>query len=169
MELLSLERYDPGMTNDPSRLLAIDLGIRSGFASYGADGRLIRYRSTNFGSRSRMKKAAYGIVGDIGGLERVVAEGDSDLGAIWQKYAGKFGASFELISAERWRDGLMLDRYRRSGADAKERADTLARRVIEWSGADRPTSLRHDAAEAILIGLWGVLDAGWLDVNPLDA
>ena len=30
-------------------------------------------------------------------------------------------------------------------------------------GAAHPTSLRHDAAEAILIGLWGVLEVGWLD------
>jgi hypothetical protein len=38
--------------------------------------------------------------------------------------------------------------------------------VIEWSGITRPTSLRHDAAEAILIGLWGVLEAGWLPALP---
>jgi hypothetical protein len=45
-------------------------------------------------------------------------------------------------------------------------AAQLARNVIEWSGARRPTSLRHDAAEAILIGLWGVLSAGWLRALP---
>ncbi|MFW6057975.1 MAG: hypothetical protein ACOC9W_03875 [Persicimonas sp.] len=154
--------------HDSSKLLAIDLGIRSGFALYGDDGRLIRYRSTNFGSRSRLKKAAWGVLRDIDGLERVVAEGDTGLGEIWQKQAEKFDASFELISAEDWREGLMYDRYRRSGSDAKERADTLARQVIESSGADRPTSLRHDAAEAILIGLWAVLDIGWLSENPLE-
>jgi hypothetical protein len=38
--------------------------------------------------------------------------------------------------------------------------------VIEWSGAARPTSLRHDAAEAILIGLWGLLEAGWMGRLP---
>jgi hypothetical protein len=42
----------------------------------------------------------------------------------------------------------------------------LARRVIAWSEARRPTSLRHDAAEAILTGLWGVLEVGWLDSLP---
>jgi LexA DNA binding domain len=30
-------------------------------------------------------------------------------------------------------------------------------------GAAHPTSLRHDAAEAMLIGLWSVLEVGWLD------
>ena len=49
---------------------------------------------------------------------------------------------------------------------AKRGADGVARRVIEWSNAPRPTSLRHDAAEAILIGLWGVLQARWLAAMP---
>jgi hypothetical protein len=49
---------------------------------------------------------------------------------------------------------------------AKRRAIEMARRVIEWSDAPRPTSLRHDAAEAILIGLFGVLELGWLDRLP---
>ena len=31
---------------------------------------------------------------------------------------------------------------------------------VVWSGALGLTSLRRDAAEAILIGLWGVLEAG---------
>jgi hypothetical protein len=37
---------------------------------------------------------------------------------------------------------------------------------VEWSDAPRPTSLRHDAAEAILIGLWGVIRVGWLTTVP---
>ena len=60
----------------------------------------------------------------------------------------------------------MISRDRRSGAGAKQSADTLARRIIDWSGAPRPKALRHDAAEAIALGLWGVLDAGWLDELP---
>jgi hypothetical protein len=43
---------------------------------------------------------------------------------------------------------------RRSGEDAKAAAEKLARDLIERSGAKRPTSLRHDAAEAILVGVW---------------
>jgi hypothetical protein len=51
----------------------------------------------------------------------------------------------------------------RSTRVAKRTAAEVARRIIEWSGAPRPTSLRHDAAEAILIGLWGAIVLGWLD------
>lgn len=39
------------------RLLAVDLGLRSGLALYGRDGRLREYRSQNFGSQSRLKRA----------------------------------------------------------------------------------------------------------------
>ena len=42
----------------------------------------------------------------------------------------------------------------------------MARKVIEWSAAPRPTALRHDTAEAIMIGLWGVLQLGWLAKLP---
>ena len=71
------------------------------------------------------------------------------------------------VSAEQWRELLFYPREHRSGEIAKRRADDMARRVIEWSGARRPTSLRHDAAEAILVGLWGVLQVGWLRDLPV--
>lgn len=72
-----------------------------------------------------------------------------------------------MASAEDWRASLLYPREQRSGIDAKRTADVLARRVIEWSRAPRATSLRHDAAEAILIGFWGALSLGWLASVPL--
>jgi hypothetical protein len=89
------------------RLLAVDLGLKTGLAAYGADGRLLRYV-------------------------------------------------------------LLHPSERRDGQAAKRNADRLARAVIEWSGAARPTSLRHDAAEAVCIGLWGVLEVGWLAGLPAE-
>ena len=61
---------------------------------------------------------------------------------------------------------FLLARDQRSGDQAKLMADGIARRIVEWSNAPRPTSLRHDAAEAVLIGLWGVIDVGWLPTVP---
>jgi len=55
---------------------------------------------------------------------------------------------------EEWRASLLPPWARRTGEDAKAAAEELARKVIERSGAKRPTSLRHDAAEAILVGVW---------------
>lgn len=151
--------------SDPT-LLAVDAGLRAGFALYGADGRLRWYRSRNYGSMARLKRAAYGLVGEIDGLRRIVVEGGGGPADVWVKEADRRGIPVLQVHAATWREALMLSRNRRSGSDAKERADDLARRVIDWSGAPRPTSLRHDAAEAILLGLWAVVEVGWLDRPP---
>ena len=148
-------------------LLAVDLGLRSGLAQYETDGRLLRYRSTNFGSLSRLRKGVPGVFKSLSPIGHIVVEGDRALGDVWQKSARNYGAQFHSVSPERWRGHLLLPRKQRSGAVAKDEADVLARKVIAWSGLKRPTSLRHDAAEAILIGLWAVLEFGWLPENPL--
>ncbi len=151
---------------EPNTLLAVDAGIRAGFALYGHDGRLRWYRSRNYGTMSRLKRAAYGLISEIEGLDRIVVEGGGPAAEPWLKEGARRGIPAHEVQAGHWRKTLMLARNRRTGADAKEQADILARRVIEWSGADRPTSLRHDAAEAILVGLWGVVQAGWLPEVP---
>lgn len=150
-------------------LLAVDLGLKTGFALYGRDGRLISYRSQNLGSRARLKKAAGSVLHDHRDAERVVLEGGGDIAEIWKRAAQKAGRRARVIDAHVWRQELLLPREQRRGFQAKEAADGLARAVIEWSGAPRPKGkLRHDAAEAISIGLWGVLDAGWLNAIPED-
>lgn len=101
------------------------------------------------------------------GLERVVVEGaGGGIAQPWLKESQRRGIALRQVNAGIWRERLLLPRDRRTGVAAKEQADVIARRVIAWSGATRPTSLRHDAAEAILIGLWGVLEAGWLAQLP---
>jgi hypothetical protein len=148
-------------------LLAVDLGLRTGLALYGRDGRLVSYRSQNLGARSRLRRAAPSVLAAHGGLERLVLEGGGDLADLWARAGERAGLAVRVIGAERWRRALLLPRERRTGADAKAAADGLARAVIEWSGAKRPTgALRHDAAEAVAVGLWGVLDAGWLAAIP---
>jgi len=150
-------------------LLAVDLGLRTGLALYGDDGRLRWYRSQHFGNRAALKRGIHGVVGGIPGLALLVAEGDRLLFELWAREAAKCcGARARLVGAHTWRERLLLPREQRSGAQAKQSADAAARRIVEWSGAPRPTSLRHDAAEAILIGFWGVLEAGWLDAIPAE-
>jgi hypothetical protein len=148
------------------RLLAIDLGLRCGLAVYRDDGRLETYRSRHFGSRGRLRAAILPILRGIEGLAHVVMEGDRTLGASWEKVARRLEAQPTYVPAESWRQVLLLEREQHTGDDAKRFADGVARRVIAWSQAPAPTSLRHDAAEAILIGLWGVLAVGWLDRLP---
>lgn len=147
---------------DQPTLLAVDLGLRAGLALYGRDGRLHWYRSHNFGTMTRLKRGVYTILHELPQLHWLVLEGGGPLAAVWGKEAARRSIGVMGVSAEEWRARLLTDRQQRSGVEAKQNADTLARAVIDWSGADRPTTLRHDAAEAILIGLWGVHQVGWL-------
>ena len=147
-------------------LLAIDLGLRCGLALYGRDGRLLWYRSSHFANRAQLKKAIYGILRPIQGLSLIMMEGDRELASFWRKLADKWESPCKTIGAEVWREQLLLKREQTSGQIAKETADQMARAVIAWSDLPAPTSLRHDAAEAILIGLYGVLEQGWLEDVP---
>lgn len=148
-------------------LLAVDLGLRSGLALYGRDGRLRWYRSHNFGTTTRMRRGVYTILSELPDLHYLVMEGSGPYAGIWRKEAERRNVGVLQISAEEWRPDLLLDRQRRSGTAAKQSADQLARAIIAWSAAPTPTSLRHDAAEAILVGLWALLQIGWLVENPL--
>jgi hypothetical protein len=148
-------------------LLAVDLGLRTGLALYGRDGRLVSYRSQNLGTRARLRRAAGSVLSDHADAQRLVLEGGGDIADIWKKAAERAERRVRVIDAGVWRRALLLPREQRSGADAKDAADGLARAVIEWSGAPRPKgALRHDAAEAIAVGLWGVIDAGWIGGVP---
>lgn len=156
----------PAACEGTASLLAVDVGLRTGLAFFRRDGRLLYYRSQNFGTPLRLRRGVRGLLAESPGLLRLVLEGGGPLGEIWSREALRRELPVRWVSAEEWREGLLLPRERRSGARAKSSALDLAREVITWSGAARPTSLRHDAAEAILIGLWGVLDARWMTDLP---
>jgi len=147
-------------------LLAVDLGLKTGLALYGEDGKLNWYRSKNFGNTTSLKRAVYGIVREIPDLVMLIIEGGGNIAEIWENEAQKRGIAVRRITAEDWRKTILFSREQRTGAMAKERAARLADAVIAWSGLRRPTAPRHDAAEAILIGLWGVLETGWLEGLP---
>jgi hypothetical protein len=141
----------------------VDLGLRTGLAAFGEDGRLRWYRSQHFGSTARLRR---GVPALLDGMSHLVVEGGGSLARAWGDEAAARDIEVRWVSAESWRGAFLYPREQRSGELAKRTANELARRVIEWSGARRPTSLRHDAAEAILVGLWGVLELGWLAALP---
>lgn len=147
-------------------LLAVDLGLRTGLALYDSDGRLRWYRSQNFGTATRLRRAVHGLLQAEPEVRWLILEGGGSLGDIWMREGEKRGIEVQRIAAEVWRQQLLLGREQRSGRMAKHHAGELARRIIDWSDAPRPTSLRHDAAEAILVGLWGALHFGLLPQLP---
>ena len=135
-------------------LLAIDLGLRCGWAAFDDTGRLLGYGSRHYGNRSALRKAIPQILGTYPHLARLVVEGGGELYIPWEKEAMRRGIAVRQVASEEWRKTLLKPYERSSGEEAKAAADGLAREVIERSGAKRPTSLRHDAAEAILVGVW---------------
>jgi hypothetical protein len=140
--------------NADVRLLAIDLGLRFGWAAFGGHGLLLQYGSRHFGTRASLRKAIPQILAEHPGLQTLVVEGGGDLYVPWEKEAARRGIAIRQVMSQEWRAALLQPYQRKSGQDAKAAADGLARDVIERSGAKRPTSLRHDAAEAILVGVW---------------
>lgn len=147
-------------------LLAVDIGIKTGLALFGDKGRLIWYRSHNFGTASRLRRAAKSLLDGIPDLTWLVLEGGGPLADIWENEALRRNIAVHRISAEVWRHAFLYQREQKSGTQAKQSAKELARLVIHWSEVSRPTSLRHDTAEAIMIGLWGTLHVGLLEQLP---
>lgn len=143
-------------------LLAVDVGLRLGLAAYAPTGRLLWYRSQHFANRSTLRRGIPHVFAQASGLQQVALEGGGPLADLWRKEAERRGMEVLEISAEVWRTALLLPRHQREGAQAKEHADTLARRIIAWSGATKPTQLRHDTAEAICLGFWAAMQAGWV-------
>lgn len=149
-----------------STLLAVDLGLRTGLALYGGDGRLRWYRSQHYGNVAQLRRAVPTLLADEPDLAWIFIEGGGNLANVWLKAAERRGIRTSQLAAETWREDLLRARQQRTGRDAKQHADSLAREIIAWSGLARPKSLRHDAAEAILVGLWGVTQIGWLTSLP---
>ena len=149
-----------------SSLLAVDLGLKTGLALFEETGKLLWYRSHNFGTTERLKRGVPGILDGIPDLAALVIEGGGNLATVWEKEAERRGVALYRIGAREWRQMILYSREQRSGPEAKRHAGEIARKVIEWAEASRPTSLRHDAAEAIMIGLWGLIHIGWLEALP---
>lgn len=157
------DRPPPGKAG---RLLAVDAGLKTGLALFDGTGRVLWARSQNFGARARLRRAANVFIRGLPGLTAVAVEGGGPMATPWLHEAERLGLRTLQTHADRWRRELLRPRDRESGKVAKAAADELARRVLAWSGAPRPTSLRHDAAEAVLVGLWAARSLGLLDAFP---
>jgi len=147
-------------------LLAVDLGVKTGLALFNGEGRMVWCRSHNFGTIQRLRRGVRRILGDISDLAILVLEGGGTIAEVWEREARRRSLTLYRITAEDWRTRLLYPREQRNGPGAKGHAGHMARRVIAWSERTQPATLRHDAAEAVLTGLWGVLEAGWMKELP---
>lgn len=154
------------MSRNPSHLLAVDVGLHTGLALFNDQSRLRWYRSHHISSAAKLKKVIGKLLREPPRPTHLFLEGGGPLVELWQQEATKLALQVEQLHAEQWRRKLLYTRQQRSGSQAKQEADGLARQVIERLGGKKPTSLRHDTAEAILIGLYGLLTLGWLESWP---
>lgn len=145
-----------------SGLLAVDLGLRMGWALFSPEGSLRRYGAHNFGNRKRLRTGCKWVLDHLHPPGYLFLEGGDSFARAWLNEAQRRGLSTRHVAAEAWRTELLPERARHNADAAKQAADQIARSIITWSGAKRPTRLRHDAAEAICLGMWGVRVVGWI-------
>ena len=144
-------------------LLSVDLGVKTGFALFRSDARLVWFRSQNFGNASRLRRAIPWLLNQEEELSHLIIEGGGPLLKIWK--AETEGRNIELICimADEWRHSLLLDREQRKKKMAKTHAIAYAGKAIGHLCDHRATSLNNDAAEAILIGIYGMQKLGWIN------
>ena len=156
----------PPALSEKSKLLGVDLGLATGMALFNRDGRLDWVRSRDFASRDSLRKGVHETLERIPHLAIVVAEGGGTIAESWQRACEHRGIRMRLVQAETWRPRFFFPREHRDSDTAKKHAIRMARQVVAWSGTKGVGDLDHDAAEAVLVGLHGVIEAGWLPEPP---
>lgn len=149
-----------------AHLLAVDVGLHTGLAFFSEDARLLWYRSHHISSPAKLKRVIGKLLRETPRPTHLYLEGSGPLADSWLCEAEKLSIETVQIHAQQWRERLFYARQHRSGAQAKRVAGEIARQVIERLGDKKPTSLRHDTAEAIMVGLYGLLQLGWLNSWP---
>lgn len=147
-------------------LLAVDIGLHTGLALFSSEQELLWYRSHHLPTPFKLKKMVASLLRQPPRPTHIYLEGGGPLAEIWIREAEDLAIRVRLIQAEQWRYQLFYKRQHPNRSQAKKEADGLARQVIAEFGRKKPTSLRHDTAEAVLIGLYGMLELGWLSDWP---
>lgn len=148
------------MEKSQEHLLAVDVGLRTGFALFAKNGQLLWYRSQHLPSPGKLKRALIGLLESDPCPTRLILEGGAPLAELWIREAERRHLPLLQIHAEDWRKKFLYPHQQRNGHLAKHSAQKVARKVIVLLGGKRPNSLRHDTAEAILIGFYGLLELG---------
>ncbi len=129
---------------------------------YSSEGKLLWYRSQNFGNKMRLKKAIPWILNIEEDVNFLIIEGGGPLRKIWDAHLEKRNIEVFHIMAEDWRKDILLEREQRKGKKAKEKAIFYAEKVINKLSEKKTGPLNNDTAEAILIGFWGCIKQGWI-------
>ena len=140
------------------KLLAVDAGLHCGYAMFDLlSATLLWYRSHNYGQQARLRRGVATLVGQEMPIAVIVVEGGGAVAEPWLKVADFHRIPLIQIHAHQWRADILHAREQRSGADAKRATQQYAQ--ISMGNAKvayHYNQVRHDAAEAILIGEWAM-------------
>jgi len=96
-------------------------------------------------------------------IDYLIIEGGGPLRKIWDAQLEKRNIEIMHIMAEDWRHDLLFEREQRKGKIAKEKALFYAEKVIQNLAEKKIAALNVNAAEAIMIGVWGLKKLGWIN------
>lgn len=150
-------------------LLAVDVGLTFGWACYSHSNQLISYGSHHCTRRAKLKTLSWHLLRQLPPHSVVYAEGGGDLNSLWRRNAEKHGLAFRSLPAEQWRDECFYSRDRSRGAEAKRAAQRIAHTLVASQGKTSATPLRHDTAEAIVMGWWALRELEWLRLDHFKA
>lgn len=149
-------------------LLAVDVGLYTGLAFFNRNAQLLWYCSHHLAGPQQLKRLAARLLRSAPRPTHLYFEGGGALAQIWEKEATTQSLIQVQVQAQQWREHLFHARQYSSSAIAKREAQHLAHKMTRALGGKKPTSLRHDTAEAILIGIYALLELGWLECLPED-
>ena len=150
------------ISNTYPHLLSIDLGLRFGWSCFDQKTRLIAYGSHHCGQANKLGNIAYSVMKVLPSNSVVLVEGNSELYKHWQRNAQKFQIPIIQVYAEGWRHDCLSQKEQVDGKRAKEAAIRIAKTLIKSQSGQGSHSLRHDAAEACLMGWWGLKQLQWI-------
>ncbi|HYE59042.1 MAG TPA: hypothetical protein VD948_11080, partial [Rhodothermales bacterium] len=80
-------------------LLAVDLGLSTGLAAFGRDGKLRWCRSHHYATRATLKRAVFSVLDGLPEGEALALEGGGPLALPWQREAARRGLIVLTVQA----------------------------------------------------------------------
>jgi hypothetical protein len=127
-----------------SVLVAVDLGLRSGFAFYNSSGSLIDFIDHRFYSEGDLTDSILAEIKKWSNkydLTHFALEGDKIYRALWTAAINRFAEERKqekeiiYVAPAEWRECILLTKERKSGKDAKIAARQISRQIMWRSGA----------------------------------
>ena len=139
-------------------LLAIDLGLHFAWALYTLDAQLIGYSSHHCPHYRSLKGFAALMLRRLPIHSYVYIEGGGTLLKAWSKPCTSYQHHLVQLHAKEWRDDVFTTFHspNLSSKEAKKQAIHRASSVIKTASHKGHHTLRHDSAEAVLLGWWAL-------------